>query len=59
MKTKRVQLFTTWQVLFVIDDKSVADQGQVVQRVVTAYYRMDADQMCSELQMFNQFKVTH
>ena len=24
---------------------------------VTAYYRMDADQMCSVLQMFNQFKL--
>ena len=40
----------------IIDDKSVADQ--VVQRVVrSAYYSMDADQMCSELQMFNQFKL--
>ena len=41
----------------IIDDKQVADQ--VVGKVVryTAYYSMDADQMCSELQMFNQFKL--
>ena len=35
----------------IIDDKSVADQ--VVQRVVrycTAYYSMDGDQMCSDVQ---------
>ena len=29
--------------------------GKVVR--YTAYYSMDADQMCSELQMFNQFKL--
>ena len=38
----------------IVEDESVDEE--VVQRVAS-YYGMDADQMCSELQMYNQFKV--
>ena len=38
----------------IVEDESVDEE--VVQRVAS-YYGMDTDQMCSELQMYNQFKV--